>query len=302
MRPPDNRKEQDMTTIQITGEEITRPATTPITSSVLDHAKVVTLDEGSFGLRNDEGLWVSYNCLETLTPTPMCPEPLLGDTGDFKTFDFAGWQPGFTFAVQAGVQCKAVGLDHREQKAELFRVFEANEGRGVEQALLLNRFVASDSDQTTDQGKSVAWEAPTDLTPVGATVPLSVALAILEGYAATVYAGVPTIHMPRAAASLLGDRIVLRDGKAFTRLGSKVAIGGGYDEGIWEDGTHALYATGEVYVEKSERVNVQAWNLDKSYTGSDESGLHSNTVLSVAERMYRVAIDCFSAKITAKVW
>lgn len=277
----------------IKGSEVTRPDTTPLGSSVLDHATVVA--DGHFGLHNNEGLWPSYNCLDTLVPTPICPDPL-GST--LKTFSFAEWIKGFEFAVHGGVQCRTVGLDVADQKAEVERVFGLNEGKGVEQALLLNRFVATDSDAP------VQWDAPVDVTP-GSPVTIQIALALLEGYAASVYAGVPTIHMPRAAASLLNERIVWIDGKAYTRSGSKVAIGGGYDDptalatGEWD-----LYATGEVFVERSETVSVQSYVLpgDGSGTGSDENGIPDNSVLALAERMFRVAVDCFVAKVTATVW
>lgn len=293
-----------MTTTQISGTQVTRPSTTPLTSSVLDHASVVTLPEDeSFALRNDEGLWPSYNCMDTLVPTPMCPDPLLSESGGFKTFATAEWQPGFTFAVHGGAQCSAVGLDTEDQKRELARVFAANEGKGVEEALLRNRFVASDSDQTTDLGAGVGWEGPVDITPATA-ISLTTALALLEGYAATVYAGVPTIHMPRAASTILeaSGLIVWNGGKAFTKNGSKVAIGGGYDPDYTDwDGTLDLYATGEIYVERSGMFEFQSWNLQTSHLGSDESGISSNTVVALVERMFRVAVDCFVAKATGKV-
>lgn len=301
-----------MTTVQIDGGEVLRPSTTPVTSTILDHATVLTLGENdeSFGLRNEAGLWVSYNCIDTLVPTPFCPDPSLTDTGGFKTFSTAGWIPAFSFALQGGVQCSAVGLDDADQKREIVRVFEHNEGKGVEQALLGNRFVASTDDpedpRTTRTGQKVEWDAAVDITP--STEPsLLAALALLEGYAATVYAGLPTIHMPRAAATILTGLGVIewRSGKAFTKSGSKVAIGGGYDPesiaaGTW-DGTFDLYATGEVYVEKSALVDIQSWNLQNAYNGSDEPGLDPNTVIALAERMFRVAVDCFVAKATGKV-
>lgn len=306
MRTRTHRKEQQMTTTQISGGEILRPRTTPITSSILDHATVSPVSDQDFGLRNDQGLWPSYNCVETLTPTPMCPDPTLSESGGFKTFSTAGWQPGFTFAVHGGVQCSAVGLDVEDQRKEIDRVFTANEGKGVEQALLGNRFVASESDQTTDLGLPVSWDDPVDVTPAAA-INLPTALALLEGYAATVYAGLPTIHMPRAASTILetSGLIVWDGGKAFTKNGSKVAIGGGYDPesigtGDW-DGTFDLYATGEVYVERSDTLNFQSWTLQRSALGSDESGLSSNTVIALVERMFRVAVDCFVAKATGKV-
>lgn len=297
-----------MTTIQITASDVTRPTTTPVTSTVLDHAAVT--DSGDdFAKRNDAGLWSSYNCVDTLTPTPMCPDPSLTETGQFKQFSSAPWMPGFTFAVQAGVQCAAVGLDTDDQKSEILRVFNANEGKGIEQGLLYNRFVASDEDHVDDMGQSVSWDAPVDVTPT-ADVSLVTALALLEGYAASNYAGLPTIHMPRAAATILEAHglIEWRGTKAFTKNGSKVAMGGGYDPetigtGDW-DGTFDLYATGEIYVERSETVDIQSWTLHVGRPANEETGdpgLPNNTVIALVERMYRVAIDCLAAKATGKV-
>jgi hypothetical protein len=285
-----------MTTTIIKADEITRPTTTPVKSSILDHATVEEVE--SFGLRNNSGLWPSYNCIDTLVPTVMCPDPLMSETGEFKNFSKASWMPGFEFAVIGAVECSLVGLDRADQDAELLRVFELNEGKGVEQALLLNRFVATESDAP------VAWDAPVDLTP-GCAISVSIALALLEGYARSIYAGVPTLHLPSAAASLLNERLVWQGDLAFTRLGSKVAFGGGYDDpdalatGLWD-----LYATGEVFVEKSDRINVNPNVIpgDGSGVGSDENGLADNTAVSLVERMFRVAVDCFVAKATATVW
>lgn len=279
--------------VKITQETgVNRPTPSPLTSTVLDHATIVD-NTTSFGLRNNEGLWPSYNCMETLVPTELCADPMVE-----KTFAFAEWVPGFQFAVYGGVQCKTVGLDVADQKAEIKRVFERNEGKGVEQALLLNRFVAlaPGSNATVDPTNPGGWGAPTNVTPSTA-VPLNVALALLEGHAATVYAGIPTIHMPRAAASMLGDRIVWEGGKAFTRTGSKVAIGGGYDEQDLSDGKWDLYATGEVFVERSKRINVQTYVLP-----GDDAPQGDNSVLALVERMFRVGVDCFVAKATGTVW
>lgn len=280
-----------MTTQIIRGSEVNRPTPAPLTSSVLDHATVV--ENAQFGLRNNEGLWPSYNCLDTLVPTAICPDPLATTV---KTFGSAGWVPALEFAIYGGAQCSAVGLDVADQKSEVERVFRLNEGKGIEQVLLLNRFVATDSDA------DVQWDAPVDLTPVS-DIDLKTALAILEGYAASVYAGVPTIHMGRAAASLLNERIVWKGDKAYTRSGSKVAIGGGYDATGVPDSSWDLYATGEVYVERSEEISVQTYVIpgDGSGLGSGENGIPDNTVLALAERMFRVAVDCFVAKATGTV-
>ncbi|MBC7630416.1 hypothetical protein [Aeromicrobium sp.] len=289
-----------------TGSDILRPETSPLKSSVLDHARAagnvhdLSETEG-FGWRNDNGLWVSYNGIETLVPTPICPEPLLSDTGAFKTFDFAEWQPALTFAVHGGVQCRTVGLDKADQQAELDRVFTANEGKGVEQALLGNRFVAQVADAANPLGGS--WAAPIDLTPVTDTVSPRVAVALLEGWAARHYAGVPTLHLPRALGTILGGDVIEWKGDlAFTRMGSKVAFGGGYDDED-QDGTFILYATGEVFVERSSSISINSITMpnDGSGTGSGENGLAPNTAIALVERMFRVAVDVFVAKATATV-
>jgi len=278
---------------QITQERaVSRPTPAPVTSSVLEHATVV--DMASFGLRNSEGLWPSYNCMDTLTPVIGCPTPT--EPLDFNAMESAEWQPSFEFAVYGATKCNAVGLDDADQKAELERVFTLNEGRGVESALLERRFVEDDDTTHAEPW----WSAPKDVTPA-TPVSLLVALALLEGDAAANYAGLPTIHMPRAAATVLeGSGVIVWNGnKAFTKNGSKVAIGGGYDQSL-EDGLWDMYATGEVYVERSTRVTHQQIVLPGSADAA--KGYPDNTVIALTQRMYRVAVDCYVAKATGKVW
>jgi hypothetical protein len=282
----------------IDNPEVTRPVPDPLRSSILDHATVVEI--GHFGLRNNEGLWPSYNCLDVLVPTPICPDPLLED-GEFKQFSIAPWVPAFEFAVHGGVQCSLVGLDRDDQKAEVERVFDLAAGKGVEMALLATRFV----ERVNGSGETgPEWDAPVDLSSAGMT--LLGALGALEGFAAATYAGVPTIHMPRSAALILSalGAITWSNGIATTKTGAKVAAGGGYDTDTPPNGQFTLYATGEVYVERSEEIDIQAWVQpgDGSGIGSGENGLADNTSVALAERMYRVGVDCFVAKATGRAW
>lgn len=276
-----------MTVQIIRGAEVNRPTPDALKSTVLDHATVGP-DLKSFGIRNNEGLWPSYNCLDTAVPTELCPDPVAA-----KTFVSAEWVPSFEFAVYGGVYCSAVGLDQNDMADEIRRVFERNEGKGIEAALLATRF-------TADTENSL-WGAPVDLTPAAAISPAA-ALAIVEGYAASVYAGVPTIHMPRAAASYLNERVKWEGDLAYTRSGAKVAFGGGYDSDAVPAVTEwDIYATGEVYVEKSEVVDVHTFAMQ----GNDDLGapdhLKDNRVLGLAERMFRVGVDCFVARATGTV-
>lgn len=293
-----------MTTF-IRESETTRPEPEAVKSSVLAHATVVQTPVASgFGMRTEEGLWPSYNCLGTFTHTAFCPDP-----SGTKTFDTAAWANAFSFAVYAGVECRAIGLDTADQEKELARVFERNEGKGIEAALVANRFVVRDgttlnpltnAPYESDGRTAATWEAPDDLT-AGMTVTPQIAFAMLEGYARTVYAGVPTLHLPAGAASFLGqDKVVWKGDKAFSHLGSKIAFGGGYDPDYttW-DGTWDMYATGEVYIEQSPVLKQSAYDLPGGRDGADNAG--RNHYLTLVERMYRASVDCFVAKATGKV-
>lgn len=287
----------------IRGSGVTRPEPEALTSSVLDHATVV--DNAKFGSTNNAGLWPSYNCLDLLVPTPICPNVMA--EADYKTFSVAEWVPGFEFAVHGGVQCSAVGLDRADQKSEVERVFARSEGKGVEMALLLNRFVDNSALPGSDEPLSPSqsqWDAPVDLS--GAGMSLVGAMAALEGYAAAVYAGVPTLHMPRGAVlAAFGQGLITETGgKFYTKTGAKVAAGGGYDSDEVPTGAYDLFATGEVYVERSGLLDFQSITIpgDGSGTGSGENGLGDNTAIALVERMFRVGIDCFVAKATGRVW
>lgn len=294
-----------MTAQMIEGTKVSRPEPEALTSTILDHATVVDNVE-KFGYRNNEGLWPSYNCLDLLVPTPMCPDAVAD--ADFKDFKVAGWVPGFQFAVHGGVQCGAMGLDTADQKAEVERVFARSEAKGVEMALLLNRFVANDGPGSDDPFSpyDASWEAPVDLSAAGMT--LTGAIAALESYAAAVYAGAPTLHMPRGAvlAAFGAGLITERGGKFYTKTGAKVAAGGGYDDpdAVPASGVFDIYATGEVYVERAKRLVFQEYTMpgDGSGTGSGENGLADNTVIALVERAFRVGIDCFAAKATGRLW
>lgn len=290
-----------MTAQMIEGVAINRPEPDALTSTILDHA---TVDDNAekFGLVNNEGLWPSYNCLDLLVPTPTCTDPVA--MADFhKDFKVAGWVPGFQFAVHGGVKCSAMGLDVADQEAEVTRVFERSEAKGVEQALLLNRFVenAPGSDERPVNPFDATWDAPVDLTSAGMS--LAGAMAALESYAAAVYAGIPTLHMPRGAVLMaFGQGLVTeRDGKFYSKTGAKIAAGGGYDDPDAPlTGTFDLYATGEVYVQKGKRLVFQEYVLTGQ--ASEDNGLDENTVVALVERQYRVGIDCFAAKATGRAW
>lgn len=287
-----------MTVQTVRETPITRPATTLFKSSVLDHATIKDVGEReSFGLRNEAGMWPSYNCSGPAIPVPFHCEP----SEDPRKYGDMTWVPGFGFRLERGIACGLVGLNRTDMVSEYKRVFAAYEGRSVEKALRLYRFVEQTPGSEEDPN-GAQWTAPVDLTAPLPDVPLTVALALLEGYAAENYAGVPTIHMSRAAASFLDDRIKWEGDLAYTRLGSKVAMGGGYDDDL-ETGEWTMYATGEVFIErKPVTVHDLVVVPGDGSQATPSAGLEDNMALVTGDRLYRAAVDCFVASATGKVW
>lgn len=256
------------------------PTTTPLNGTLLSAA---TVQEGMNWL-DGRALFDSYNCMKFQAEAEWCAP-------NNKNFDQAAvWQEGFRFAAYGGVSCKAVGLDQGRMQSEVERVFKAGESTAVERALMKQRFVA----ETVDD----LWDAPTDITPGGTAVSPAVGLALLEGFAADSYVGSPTIHIPVTIASLLSgnERIKVDGDRMWTRLGSKVAAGAGYDYpntsptgAAAAAGERWLYATGEVFVARSEAVIRQVIAQE------------DNDVFVLAERGYIAAVDCFAAAVKVTV-
>lgn len=203
-----------------------------------------------------------------------------------KSFETASWQDGMRFAVFGGVVCKTFeGID----EALVRKSFENRESYGVEKAFLQTRLVDS---------ATLNWDAPVDLTPAGGAVKPEVGLAILEGHAATKYAGRPTIHAPRSIGSLLVSRTAAKyDGtELVSGLGSKIAAGGGYDDpnsgptgAAPAAGEKWMYATGEVVLQRGELLIQSSLNTT------------TNETFVLAERTYMGAVDCYTSAVRVKV-
>lgn len=235
------------------------------------------------------GLFESYNCMRFDGSAVVCG-------ANSKDLDHqAGWVDGYLFAAYGGATCKAVGLDQGAMKAGLRDAFETGESGAVERALMAVLFAANDATATLPG----QWAAAVDITPTGGAVKHSVGVAMLEEYAASVYTGVPTLHLPIAVASreaavgaLSGD-----GNKLFTKLGSKVVAGAGYaypnlsPAGVAAaEGERWVYASGEIMLARSAEV------IEKQVVD-----LENNDVLALIERVYLAAIDCFSVAVRVDI-
>jgi len=136
---------------------------------------------------------------------------------------------------------------------------------------------------------------PDTAMPNGTTaVSLINGIAILEGYAADVYGGVPTLHMPRSVATraLAVDVLVSGlDWTVNTKQGALVANGGGYSANLGPDGSSApagqawLYVTGQVVLTRGSIVTSRALDYQ------------NNNQVALAERTYVPTVDCFKAAV-----
>lgn len=262
---------------------------TPLRGTLLDVASISEGDEWPLTI----GLVDSYNCLDMAVPTELCPTPT-----EPKEFEGPNWLNGFRFAVYGGISCKPFGFDEQRAKDNIERVFRLKESVGVERALMQTRFGADGPDLDPGAGVNLAWEAATDITPTGGAVSPKVGFGLLEEYAASVYAGAPTLHLPRSVASLTVDtQWELVNGKGVSKLGSNVAAGGGYAlPNTGPDGLDApdnerwIYVSGQVLIQRGDLI------LPPPVTD-----YQTNDIYALAERTYIVAVDCFAAAIRVSV-
>lgn len=261
------------------------PTPTKRRGSLLDAAN----EDSAFTWHDGLGLYASYNCLSFGEYADFCESPPSEKDLDVQ----ANWIDGFRFAAYGGFTCRAIGLDQTEMKAGIQRAFEAGESTAVERALMEKRFRASAGSAEVP----AVWAAPVDVNSAGA-VPVARGIALLEEYAANVYVGAPTLHLPISVASeILGVDGAAFDGDVLrTKFGSKIAAGAGYAyPNTSPTGTNAaagerwLYATGEVTYARSDVVNVASMDTT------------NNDVVALVERGYLISVDCFTAAIRVTI-
>jgi len=102
-----------------------------------------------------------------------------------------------------------------------------------------------------------------------------VGLAVAEQELADLYRGAGVLHMSRGTATVLCDNLYMDGGIMRTKLGTPVAIGGGYDT------PGLIYGTGPVVIYRGE-VDTRQQAISKP----------NNKVSYIAQRDYVVGWDC----------
>lgn len=138
----------------------------------------------------------------------------------------------------------------------------------------------------------------TDAVDLGGPFPMETAFGLLEGHLGTNYGGPGVIHMARSLAST-GKRLALFDrqgARLETALGNYVAAGSGYDMNGWGltgGDTATLWVTSVPTIRRSE-----VWvNPDPEFRPQRTN----NDLTIFAWRVYLVAWECVSAKVTVEL-
>lgn len=200
---------------------------------------------------------------------------------------------GAPFSLYTLFKCAPVGLGGEQAFMDRARTaLRLGEQRGLER--VTGRLLSAHSDAV-------------DLTPTpGTAVPIREGIARLEGWAAANYGGVPVIHVPRTAGSVLtggvsgqAERV---QGHLETKQGAYVASGGGYDNltGPGDttapaDGEAWLYVTGQVVIHRTPTAEVGP--LMDSATGG-----RVNQWAALVERLYTSTWECITGAILVDLY
>jgi hypothetical protein len=274
------------------------PAAPPLKGSLLDLLDIQL--EGKAAWFDGQGMFVSYNCLDTgIVLGNTC-----GATAGSKFSAAANpiWQDGLKFASFGVVKCKLE--DASALEAGVQGAFLAAESRGLEEAFIRELVVAN----PVGSGKPGAWAAATDITPTpGTAVSMAAGIGLLESHMGQNYAGEGIIHLPRIVASQVGTTGGLEwDGdKLFTDLKTPVAAGAGYDlPNTGPAGTAPaaatdrwIYATGKMLLIRQRIPTVSTLHRDAAITGVDP-----NDVVALSEAVYILAVDCYKAAVLVKAY
>lgn len=193
---------------------------------------------------------------------------------------------GDAFYVYALHTCRPVGGGAERIRANARARLDNGFGHGVE------------------EGFEVSLADADDLTPTpGTAVHPMAGLAILEEYAASVYAGVPVLHIGRGIGTLLGQLgAVVRQGTQLqTVQGAAVASGGGYGAAVEVGGATTndaasrwMRVTGAVVVRRGEPQDYMSALPARDVVAPGE---YTNDLSSFAQQPVVVTAECINAAV-----
>lgn len=195
------------------------------------------------------------------------------------------------FMALSTVACNAVGWTEAQYAAKARRTLESTE-QSIAEATF---WTGEDYLGATIDVLNLEKSAEAIFPPTGGVSRIEAVLATLEEYAYRThqYGYRAYVHAPSRFAPYAAEAgLVIKDGNRWvTPNGSVWVFGGGYPGtgsggGTGWPGGGFLHITGQVTVWRAPEIQV--------YSAFDQV---NNTRLSIAERPYAVAYDCFNARI-----
>lgn len=189
------------------------------------------------------------------------------------------------FTAYGSYRCKTFSKPLDEAQARAAAHLLGWEERQVESAIMRGHL-----------GNSPSFQGAVDVAP-GTAVSIAQAVNLLEQWLAENTPGAGVLHVPRSLTGSLINAPVTRAGQHLeTIVGTRVAVGGGYDMGhVGPDGTAAPDGTRWVYASGRPVVRRGAVHYTPDEGNRVDTGNNDVTVL--AHRTYVVGWDCSVAAV-----
>lgn len=196
-------------------------ALAPATGGLLSAASVTNHREASSQWMGGAFSWDTYACPTELIVTDHCVGSQSGPIAESQGDPGEGWPLG----IISRQQCASLGYSVDERNDMVRAQIEVATGKALERELQTGEAALSGGHDL------VHFLADGDaVTVTSSASPVLLAVAALEQALADCGVGAQgVIHMPRAAATLLGNKIQQGDSdKLFTTLGTPIVAGTGY--------------------------------------------------------------------------
>ncbi|CAL9612955.1 hypothetical protein SUDANB1_05665 [Streptomyces sp. enrichment culture] len=220
-----------------------------------------------------------------------CPPPATPNPAQ-KTFDRPGVCQFDPITVYAGATCSTFGMTFDEATERAREQLRLGEQRALEDWF--------------QREALCTMAAGNDLTPASGALPVAQAVSALEGWIAEQYGGEGLLHVPAAAAALLGCCNVVtrtRDTQCpETLMGNGVVFGAGYSANVGGVGCTQAPA-GEVWLYATPPVRVRRGPVDvlpPTEAGSIDTRLNDRYVLAERTSVIEVAC-CEAAMVRAQI-
>jgi hypothetical protein len=196
---------------------------TPLAGGLLSAARVVRHDSGTPDWSRGSYSWDTIACPNSLLVTDLCDGAKSGPITEGTYSPPIGWPLG----IVLNYTCSTLGLTLEERRRTVRDQIEAGTQKAIERELQTGEAAISGGRYNTH------YLTDPDSVSVGGSgaVDIRLGVAALEQAMADCGLGLEgTIHMPRAAASLLAQHGALRvvGDRFFTALGTPIAAGAGY--------------------------------------------------------------------------